>query len=509
MVKYATLLVVVFAFSAAARPSLSVDKRSIQASDLLTITITLDGPFASLDDIPIPLQNLRLAGAPWISSEFLLIDGEPVRRKVFRHRARPVAPGAARVGPIVLDANGQRETLPAIAVDVIADLEAQTNDPLILLRELIATGRDPVFVVAEMDKASVFVGEPVVITWWLYNAATIHQWQIVSLPKLDDFWTEERPKEDQTERVYLGDTMVQRLPIRRAMLFPLRSGTLRIGGVAVEAAVMRRVRGGPFGMYAGTYAQTSFTSAPITLQAKPLPPGPPVDAVGAFDLACDPAMQRKAGPVVVRASLTGLGNVRAANAPRFSSDIAGTVQVEGGEVTVAREEGAFEMRRQWRYLIFPEASAPMEIPALSMRIFDPATGQRKQLTCASSFVNAVIATPPESTAAAAPPRAQRRRVWPFVVAMLFVASVVWIGPRMRRELALHRAMREIVKEATPAEIRARVEQRVHVDIREASDRGDAWRSLRSLLDAAEQERDLGVDVDREIARRVKELLRIA
>jgi predicted component of type VI protein secretion system len=100
-------------------------------------------------------------------------------------------------------------------------------------------------------------------------------------------------------------------------------------------------------------------------------------------------------------------------------------------------------------------------------------------------------------------------VWPFVIGALFVAFVVFLTPRVRRELALRRAVREIVRDATPAEIRARVEQRVHIDLREASDRGDAWRSLRSLLDAAEQERDLGVDVDREITRRVKELLRFA
>lgn len=376
-----------------------------------------------------------------------------------------------------------------------------------MLRELTATGREPMFVVAEIEKTSVYVGEPVVMTWWLYNAAAIQQWQIVSVPKLDDFWTEERPKSEQPERVYVGDVMVQRLPIRRATLFPLRSGSLRIGGMSVEAAVMRYVRRGPFSTYNGELIESSFTSAPILLDVKPIPPGPPVDAVGDLTLTCESPMQRKNGPVVVRVSLTGLGNVRAASAPRFERPVDGTLQVEGGEVTVSREEHVFGMTRQWRYLIFPATSAPMEIPPLSLRVFDPKAAQRKELRCSGSFINAIIAAAPAGATPTAPPPPPRA-VWPFVGGALFLAgSLALMLPRLRRELTLRRTVRQIVEGATPAEIRARMEERMHVDLREQTDRGDAWRALRSLLDAAERERDIAVDAEGEIARRVREVLR--
>jgi hypothetical protein len=45
-----------------------------------------------------------------------------------------------------------------------------------------------------------------------------------------------------------------------------------------------------------------------------------------------------------------------------------------------------------------------------------------------------------------------------------------------------------------------------IDVREQSDRGDAYRALRSLLDAAERDRDIAVDAEDEIARRVREVL---
>ncbi|HEX8252912.1 MAG TPA: hypothetical protein VF846_07190, partial [Thermoanaerobaculia bacterium] len=93
-------------------------------------------------------------------------------------------------------------------------------------------------------------------------------------------------------------------------------------------------------------------------------------------------------------------------------------------------------------------------------------------------------------------------------ALLIAASLVlWsIASRVRRELAIRRQVREIVRNATPLEIRERIEERLDIDVREQSDRGDAYRALRSLLDAAERDRDIAVDAEDEIARRVREVL---
>ena len=102
---------------------------------------------------------------------------------------------------------GRRERLAVIDVD---DRPFAILNPEIVLRELLALGRDPFFVVAEVEKQSVYVGEPVVITWAMYNAATVHDWQVVHVPKLSDFWSEELTRKTSAERAYLGDVMVQR-----------------------------------------------------------------------------------------------------------------------------------------------------------------------------------------------------------------------------------------------------------------------------------------------------------
>jgi hypothetical protein len=500
--------VMLMALPAAANEML-VDHRQLQLNDLLTITITLEGDYAEADSLYVPLQNLALVGDASVSTEFAWINGDVRRRKTFRYRARPLAAGSARVGPLVLDAgDGQRDTRPAIEIQVQPDRVSGSNDAEAVLRELLASGRDPLFVIAESDKQQAFVGEPVTVTWWLYNAAVVQQWQIASVPKMPEFWTEEQTRSETPERVFLGDAMVQRVPIRRTVLFPLQSGRTRIGGVTVEASVLRRSRRGPFAMYEGELVETTFTSAPLTLDVKPIPPGPPVDAIGDFTLKCEPPVQKNGGPIVVSATLSGLGNARAANPPRFTATVAGTVTTEGGEVTVAREEGSFGMARVWRYVIFPTEAGPFEVPPLAMRVFLPSTGQRKELRCAGGFLTATAARAPLAGGPVAPaaPLATPVR-WPLIAgALLGLLAALLAIPRIRRELVLRRDVEAIVGDGVPAEIRARVEARMRVDLREPGERGDAWRALRSLLDAIEHDRDLGEGGEGEVRRRVRALL---
>ena len=479
-------------------------------NDLATITVSLEGSFAENDFVDIPLHNLAFVGEPSVSSEFVWTNGVVQRRKVFRYRARPLGAGPARVGPVELSAeDGQVQRLNAVVLQVLADRASVSNDAATVLRELQATGREPFFVVAEIDKTSVFVGEPVVVTWVMYNAATVQQWQAVSVPKLEDFWSEELAREEEPERLYLGDTMVQRTPIRRVALFPLRSGKLRIGGMTAEAAMLMRRRRGPFALFEGDMVEATFTSAPIDVDVKPIPDGPPVDAVGELALTCEPPIQRGSGPVIVRVALSGVGNVRSAVAPRFERGVNGTLQIEGGQVTLARDATRPYMSRRWEYLIFPAGAGSMEIPPLTTTIFSPAGGVRRELRCAAAFLDVVAAKAPEVTRDAPPPAQAGREIpwqWLAAGAALLIALSAAL-PSVRRELALRRLASEIVNDATPAEIRARMEARVKFDLRESSDRGDAWRALRSLLDAAERERDIAAGAENEIVRRVREVLR--
>jgi len=508
MRKLLVVLVALTAFRIGAA-DLRVEPRSVRANELVTATLTLEGEFATSDAIDMPLHNLELLGEPSVSSEFSWVNGDARRRKTLRYRLRPLAVGSSRVGPIVIETrDGQRETLPAVEIEVTPDRVSTSNEPAVVLRELTAAGRDPLFLIVETDKRDVFAGEPVVVTWWLYNAAVVQDWQVVSVPKLPAFWSEERPRSERAERVFADGAMMQRLAVRRAVLVPLQSGRQTIDGMTIEAAVMRRREGGPFAMYEGELAEVAYTSAPVVLNVKPIPAGPPVDAVGSLRLSCSPPVQKNDGPVVLEVTLGGEGNLRAARPPRFAAPPPGELRIEGGETVTSAGE-PFTMTRRWRYLIFPASDGLLEIPPLSMTIFDTALGTRSERRCASSFVQATSMAAPVTSSEAPPAPGSRRFAWRWIVAAALLGVAMLLAlPRLRRELAVRREARAIVRDATPQEVRSRIESRVHVDVKEMSDRGDAMRALISLLAAFEHDRDVAMDAERELERRVRDVLRL-
>src|SRR5260370_31641958 len=106
----------------------------MQLDDTVTITVTLEDAFASVDSVRIPLRNLAIDGQPSVSSEFDFINGHASRHKTFRYTAHATMAGGALVGPIILHgAGGQVETLAPIAIQVLPDAAAGSNDPLKIL----------------------------------------------------------------------------------------------------------------------------------------------------------------------------------------------------------------------------------------------------------------------------------------------------------------------------------------------------------------------------------------
>ncbi|HLJ75381.1 MAG TPA: BatD family protein, partial [Thermoanaerobaculia bacterium] len=402
---------------------MSVDKRMMQLDDSVTITVTLEDAFASISSIRIPLENLVIDGQPSVSSEFDFINGVTSRRKVFRYVAHATGPGAATVGPVTLHGTGgQVETLAPIAIQVLPDAAAGTNDPSKILRELITNHADPIFLVATVDKPNVFENEEVIVTWWLFNAASVQEYGIAEIPKLEDFWSEELDvRGEQPQQVLLDGIVVQKLAIRRVALFPLRSGSLTVPSMGMNASIMKRIRtSNPFGMYEGMEVDVHRRSAPVSIHARPLPPGPPVAAVGDVTMRCGIPVQRNGGPVTMSVVLTGRANLRGAAPPAFERKPDGTLQIINGATSVDRRHDDATMTHRWQYLIFPLQTGPFTVPAMRTRILTSA-GAPQDLQCAAITLAVRAASPGEP-----PPLLAHRKSWsmrPFVIA----AAVILLG----------------------------------------------------------------------------------
>jgi hypothetical protein len=278
---------------------------------------------------------------------------------------------------------------------------------------------------------------------------------------------------------------------------------------------MKRVDvGNPFGMLEGTVVDVHRRCAPLTIDAQPIPPGPPVAAVGDLSLRCLKPVQKNGGPVSIEVLLSGPANLRAAPPPAFVGVIEGSVQVADGGVSAQRHDDAI-MTRRWRFLIFPASSGMFVVPPLTTAILTPA-GVRRELRCEQRVLIVEAAgdsanPPPASTQ---PPDARAdavRRSLPFAgIAAVILIAIAAGWPRLARARRMRRDTRALLRE-TPAETRIAVDEwlvargaDLSVLAREASDHGDAYRALRSLLDAAGQERLVAERA--EIRTRVREVV---
>jgi BatD DUF11 like domain len=509
--------VLALAAVAARAGELSVDRRTLRSDESVTITVSLEGVFAANDAVNVPVKNLSIEGSPSVSSEFSWMNGAVTRRKVFRFTARPLQSGVAVVGPLVVNGQGgQRETLAAITLEIVADTANASNEPVKILHDLLTSGREPLFVVTEVDRTRAAVGEEVVVTWVLYNAAAVEQWQVGNAPRLDAFWSEEVDvRNEQPERVKVGDFEMERVAVRRVALFPLRAGTLEIGGMEVKAQIMRRSDEGPMSLFEGTVVESGFQSAPVAIEAYALP-SPQPDLVGDVTIDCTPPLQKGGGPVTFTATLRGRANLRGVPAPRLEGSPGGELEVQPMPLTVQRAPEGVTMTRKWQYLVFPAHDGTLVVPAASISIYNPRTSAVEVLRCGGSAVRVTQAARPAAQPVRAPlrPPLAWRELLPSGGSIAAVAIAVLLAlPRIRSALRARREVRALVAGRTPAAVREAVHAVLHqrgCDVNalatEASDRGDAYRAFRSLVDALDRER-FGADDSRdELRRRVRDLL---
>lgn len=511
-------LLLLFAFPLLAN-ELSVDRSTARVGETIVITVSLEGGFAALDNVKLPTQNLVIIDPPAVSSEFSWINGTVIRRKVFRFMARPAEPGAALAGPVVvMGEGGQRDVLAPVAIQIVPDRAAGTNDPGAILRELLATGRDPFFVVVSLDKQRAYVGEPVIATWTLYNAANVQDYRITKVPKLPDFWTEELDVRNEVPAHELvDDRVLQKLVVRRIALFPLRAGKLPIAAMDMLAAVMHRIDTGPFGMFEGSLTEVRYSSAMAAVDVIPLPAGPAVDVVGDVSMACGRPKQTSGGPVVVDVAMLGRGNLRGAPAPRWAGRIDGDVQVQEGTVVLDKNADDARMRRTWKYVIFPARSGKLTIPPLVATAFAPGSSERRELRCEGATLDvSTVAPPPHALppGSGTPPPFSRRVLGTAAAAALAVALLaMFVIPRLIRQQRVRRTTRDIIRERSPAQIRELLIELLQVRqldptklLEETSERGEAWRAVRSILDAVERDRVQAADAADEIELRVREFV---
>jgi len=352
-----------------------------------------------------------------------------------------------------------------VALDPFQDMHPQSRD--LVLR-------------ASVDRDRPFVGQQVTYSLYLLARVNVSGIDKLQLPRLDGFWSEEieAPQQLMGEARIIDGVPYRAFLLRKRALFPLRPGKVQVEPAEVEVMT-------GFGML---FSRTSTrrASQPLAIDVQPLPEthkpaGFDAGNVGSWTLTAstDPVTVAVGQPVTFRLVAQGRGNVRNLALPKLGQ-IPGLRSYDATTTDKSTiEQGQVTGSRTVEQLLVPERTGAMEIPALSMDVFDPA--QKAYRAVRTEPIRLEVHAAPAGAPAASQAIAQnllgagglrpirlrmtrasvdappwtREWFWPLLAAGPVAVAVVAGAGRLRRVLARDPAEERVKKARSAARARLR------------------------------------------------------
>ncbi len=247
--------------------------------------------------------------------------------------------------------------------------------------------KDNLFVRVDLDKTNVSKGEQILATVKLYISQNVplNGFDDVKLPSYEGFWTKDIDVPTQvnfTREVYNGK-IYQVGVLKKTILFPQQTGTIRIDPFEITCLVRQRVhqQQGFFDDFFDNYrvVKAKITSDPISINVKDLP-NPPANfngAVGNFSFsgALDKTNLKSNEAATIKLNVTGSGNLSLINPPKLElpQDFE-AYEPKTSDKTIANGNG-LSGSVSFEYLFIPRFAGNFTIPAIQFVFFNPATRQ--------------------------------------------------------------------------------------------------------------------------------------
>ncbi len=327
------------------------------------------------------IEPLRLA---WQGRTFAT---QAIKLRVLPAGQSPAPQAQRQSGP--QDPRGQDEQAPETPdlADPFQDLHPGTRD--LVLR-------------ATVDHDHPYVGQQVTYSLYLLARINVSGIDKLQLPRLDGFWSEEieAPQQLVGEARVIDGVPYRSFLLRKRALFPLRAGKTSIEPAEVEVLT-------GFGMlFSRGNARRQSQAVPLDVQ--PLPPGKPAGFdqgnVGQWELkaTADPLQVAVGQPVTFKLVASGRGNVRDLILPRLGA-IAGLRAYDATTTDKqAVEQGHVTGTRTVEQLLVPERTGQLELPVLTLELFDPIQRQYRTLRTEALRLEVIPAAPGSGASSATP-----------------------------------------------------------------------------------------------------------
>ncbi|WP_148469348.1 BatD family protein [Alistipes sp.] len=242
---------------------------------------------------------------------------------------------------------------------------------------------DDVVLRAVVSRTSVFKGEPLRVTFKLYERVPVAGYNDVKFPSFNGFWAQELDHATpRRQRETLNGKVYESFVAREFLLYPQQAGKLAIDPAELTAVAQVVVQSRNFDPFFGPSHEVynvpcKVQSQRLTVEVKPLPEGAPASfsgAVGQFALEAVLPPERLAAnsAATYTVKISGTGNLTFVQAPRLalpgSFEQYNVKTIESINPTASGITGY----RQFEYPFIARAEGDYDLEPVEFSYFDPA-----------------------------------------------------------------------------------------------------------------------------------------
>jgi hypothetical protein len=355
--------------------TVQVDRTTLSTDEQLLLTVTISGEFAS---IPRPdlsdLVDFAVVSSS-TSSQIGIINGEITSQGIFSYHLQPLREGKLVIPSLSVIIDGQTYQTEPIDIEVAAGLTPTLPAaPPPGVEAPSALGDQALFVEAEVDDATPYLGQQITYIFRFYQAgdAPIPTFGRPDYqpPHFTNFWGQIILSQPHYSTLIAGQEYL--VTEVHTALFPANPGPLTIAPAKLV------VPGDLFN------PAMTLETEPVMIEVQSLPQGAPPDfngAVGQFEIRA--ALSATEGqvnePLTLVVDIEGAGNVEVLTEPPLPELADWRIFDSQTSTMVEVHEDVVYGARRFERLIVPGQSGETTFPPISFSYYDPQADEYRTL----------------------------------------------------------------------------------------------------------------------------------
>ncbi len=352
----------------------SVDRTNVGVGQSFVVTVNITGENLSGVNEPNPpsIESVDIIGSSSShSTQIQFINGRMTKSTTISYDYTMVAreKGEITISPFTIKYEGKEYSSDPVRIKVTESKEQGVIIPA--KRGGVRRPENQVFIECTVNSEAVYPGEGVLVTFELYTRVNLQDVNLASLPKYDNVWVEEvsSPKRLNFKKTVRNGIEYSKALIKQDLIFPLKEREIKIAPLEMDVVL----GGDIFSLFGET---RRISSQGKEIRVKPFPEGQPegfIDAVGDFEMGVelDTSTVEAGTPFPLRLKIIGAGNLPLLSPPELPNTRRMGVFRPESEERTRIEGGTIKGERILTYLITPEESGFLEIPALKWAFFNP------------------------------------------------------------------------------------------------------------------------------------------